>query len=270
MKRPEDQARAFDVWASGSAYEAYVGRWSRLVAREFLAWLDAPAGRQWLDVGCGTGSLVQTILDTAEPARVTGVDRSEGFIATARQQIRDPRVDFRVGDAQRLPLETASVDAAVSGLVINFVPQPALAAAEMARATRRGGTAAAYVWDYAGEMQFMRHFWNAAVALDPAAAELDEGPRFLLNHPGPLRDLFSSSGLEEVEVRAIDIPTHFKDFDDYWLPFLGGQGPAPAYALSLSEERRAALREQLRRNLPYASDGSIPLLARAWAVRGVR
>ena len=140
----------------------------------------------------------------------------------------------------------------------------------MARAAKPGGLVAAYVWDYASKMQFMRQFWNAAVALDPFAADLDEGRRFPLCNPGPLTDLFHSVGLTDVEVRPIDIWTVFKDFDDYWLPFLGSQGPAPGYAMSLSEERRTALRERIRATLPFAPDGSIPLLARAWAVRGVR
>jgi hypothetical protein len=65
------------------------------------------------------------------------------------------------------------------------------------------------------------------------------------------------------------VPTVFKDFDDYWNPFLGGQGPAPSYAMSLNEERRAALREKIRVDLPIANDGSISLIARAWAVKGL-
>jgi SAM-dependent methyltransferase len=150
------------------------------------------------------------------------------------------------------------------------VPQPERVVAEMARAVRPGGAVAAYVWDYAGNMQLMRHFWNAAAALDPAAAQLDEGRRFPICHPDRLAELFRGAGLKGVAARPIDIPTDFRAFDDYWQPFLGGQGPAPSYAMSLSEERRAALRERLRGALPTAIDGSIPLVARAWAVRGAR
>jgi hypothetical protein len=128
---------------------------------------------------------------------------------------------------------------------------------------------AAYLWDYAGEMKFMRHFWDAAVALDPAARDFDQGALYLICKPGPLEALFRSAGIEEVEVRAIDVPTVFRDFDDLWSPFLGGTGPAPGYVASLSEERRAALRERIRADLPIAADGSIPLVARAWAVRGM-
>lgn len=267
MKLPSQRAEA---WASGGSYEPYVGRWSRLVAREFLTWLGLPAGSRWLDVGCGTGALSQTILQTASPGKVKGVDRSDGYIAFAQAQIQDERMEFEVGDAQALPVETGAYDAVVSGLVLNFVPQPEQAVAEMARAARPGGKMALYVWDYAGKMQFMRHFWNAAAALDPAAYPLDEGRRFPICQPEPLQSLFEMVGLKEVEVCPLDIPTDFRDFDDYWTPFLGGQGPAPGYAMSLSEESRAALRERIRAALPFALDGSIPLVARAWAVRGVR
>ena len=257
-----------DIWASGAAYEPYVGRWSRLVAQEFLAWLAVPGGSRWLDVGCGTGALSQTILEMASPKEVLGVEASAGYIAYAREQIKDARARFEVGDARALPVETATFDAVVSGLVLNFVPQPEAAVAELARAARSGGMVAAYVWDYAGEMQLMRHFWNAATALDPAAIELDEGWRFPICRPEPLTQLFQDAGLRGVEVRAIDAPTNFRDFDDYWSPFLGGQGPAHAYAMSLSEERRTALRERIRAGLPVEPDGSIRLIARAWAVGG--
>jgi SAM-dependent methyltransferase len=257
------------VWAAGDTYEPYVGRWSRLVAREFVAWLGVAGGAAWLDVGCGTGALSQTVLEAADPAAVVGVDPSLGFLANARARLGGP-IRLAAADARRLPVADARVDAAVSGLVLNFVPDPAAAVAEMARVTRPGGRVAAYVWDYAGRMELIRRFWDAAVALDPAAGELDEGRRFGLCRPEPLARLFRGAGLVEVAGRAIEVPTRFRDFDDYWTPFLGGQGPAPGYALALDEGRRAALREALRARLPVAADGSIQLVARAWAVAGTR
>lgn len=259
-----------DPWVSGDNYEPYVGRWSRLVAHEFLKWLAIPTGSQWLDVGCGTGALSQTILQFAEPAKIKGIDWSEGFIAFAKEHTPDSRVQFDIGDAQSLTAETGSFDAAVSGLVLNFIPQPDRAVAEMKRVTRKGGLVAAYLWDYANRMQMIRHFFDAAVALDPNAVELDEGRRFPICQPDALSQLFESTGLHNVEVRPIEVATVFRDFDDYWSPFLGGQGPAPGYAMSLSDESRAALRERIRAGLPFASDGSIPLVAQAWAVRGER
>lgn len=258
-----------DVWASGNAYEPYVGRWSRLIAREFVAWLDVPTGRRWLDVGCGTGALSQVILECGAPGRVSGIDPSEGFVAYTKHRVASELADFRVGDAQVLPVADAEFDATVAGLVLNFIPDQAKAVAEMKRATRAGGIVAAYVWDYAGQMQMMRCFWDAAVALDAAATELDEGKRFPVCRPEPLSDLFRRAGLRDVATCALDAPTVFKDFDDYWSPFLGGQAPAPGYCMSLSEQQRAALRERIRASLPIRSDGSIHLIARAWAVRGI-
>ena len=149
-------------------------------------------------------------------------------------------------------------------------PRPQQAVNEMARVARSGGVVAAYMWNYAGKMQLMRHFWNAAAALDPAASELDEGRRFPICRPAPPEELFQQAGLCRVVVRPIDISTDFRDFDDYWGPFLGGQGPAPGYAMSLSKERRAVLRDRIRDALPFALDGSIPLVARAWAVCGAK
>ncbi len=259
-----------EEWASGDAYEPYVGRWSRLVAREFLNWLSVPAIATWLDVGCGTGALSETILKLADPKSVKGVDRSQGYVEFARSRVKDPRVHFELGDAQSLPVGSDAYDAAVSGLVLNFIPQPASMVAEMSRAVQPGGTVAAYVWDYAGKMQLMRHFWNAAAALDPAARDLDEGRRFPICDPDALIDLFQKAGLSKVEAAPIDIETDFEDFDDYWAPFLGGQAPAPSYAMSLDEEARVRLRERIRASLPYGINGSIPLVARAWAVKGCR
>jgi len=259
-----------DNWTAGDLYEGYMGRWSRLVAREFINWLAIPAGGGWLDVGCGTGALSQTVLQLTEPARIKGIDRSEGFVNFAREHVQDDRVRFEMGDAESLTDDSETFDAVVSGLVLNFIPHPERTLADMRRVTRTGGVVAVYVWDYAEGMQFIRHFFDAAIALDASAAEHDEGPRFPICRPDALRQLFESTGVRDVEVHSIEIPTVFRDFDDYWSPFLAGVGPAPAYAMSLSEEHRVALREQIRAGLPVSADGSIPLSARAWAARGKR
>jgi SAM-dependent methyltransferase len=257
-----------EVWSVGDAYESYVGRWSRRVAEAFVRWLDLPAGGHWLDVGCGTGALTATVLALADPAQVVGVDPSEGFLSAARARIVDPRSTFQVGDARSLPRPDRRFDAVVSGLALNFVPDAHRAVAEFVRVAASGGVAAAYVWDYAEGMAMMRYLWDAATDLDPAAAELDEGSRFPLCRPEPLRQLWTGAGLDAVAVQAIEVPTVFADFDDFWTPFLGGQGPAPGYVMSLTEDRRRALRDRLRARVPVSADGSVPLTARAWAVRG--
>ncbi|HUR75722.1 MAG TPA: class I SAM-dependent methyltransferase [Sporichthya sp.] len=251
-----------DTWAAGAAYEPFIGRWSRPVAAEFISWLAVPAGRRWLDVGCGTGALTELVLATGVPSQVVGIDPSPGFVRHAAAHVRDRRARFDVGSAAALP--DGPFDVIVSGLVLNFVPDPAAALAAM-RAAAPDGLIAAYVWDYAEGMGLLREFWDAAVRLDPEAAPLDEAVRFPLCQPEPLEHLWHQSGLHEVAVRAIEIPTLFGGFDDFWSPFLGGQGPAPSYVTGLSERRRSALREALRSRL---GDGVIRMRARAWAVRG--
>ena len=137
--------------------------------------------------------------------------------------------------------------------------RPAMRSPRCAASSRPGGTVALYVWDYAGEMELMRHFWDAAAALDPAAARAGRGHALPALPARAARGAVRDAGLVAVETRPIDVPTVFADFDDYWSPFLGGQGPAPGYCMSLPEERRAALRERLRgrcrsRRRPHRAD----------------
>jgi SAM-dependent methyltransferase len=216
----------------------------------------------------GTGALVEGILATSEPKSVFAIDRSQGFLAAARASIPDQRVRFAVADATALPWASASCAATVSGLVLNFVSDAVAMAREMVRVTRPNGQVAAYVWDYSGGMEMMRHFWDAAIEVNPADAALDQAERFPLCQPEPLRTLFQQAGLTGVAVRSIAIPTVFRDFDDYWLPFLGKQGSAPTYLASLDGETRDRIREALQARLLTAADGSITLTAQAWAVQG--
>ncbi len=258
-----------DTWSSGDLYEPYVGRWSRPVAARFVEWLAPTPMARWLDVGCGTGALTDAVLSTAEPAQILGVDPSIGFLDRAWARVHDDRAEFQVGEALSLPVGDGSADYVVSGLVLNFIPDPAAAVAEMCRAAADGATIAAYVWDYADGMQMIRQFWDAAVALDPAAARLDEAVRFSICRPEPLGRLFAAAGLADVAGRDIVVPTEFADFDDYWTPFLSGQAPAPGYCMSLDDADRERLRDRLRAALAPAG-GPIQLTARAWAVKGTR
>ncbi|MFJ9245848.1 class I SAM-dependent methyltransferase [Streptomyces sp. NPDC101776] len=261
------EKRRYDVWAAGDAYERYMGRWSRRVAGEFVARLSCPPGARWLDVGCGTGALTATIADRCRPRTVVGLERSLGFVTSARG-IVPTATCFAVADAGSLPLHDAVFDVAVSGLMLNFLAAPADSVREAARVVRPGGLVAAYVWDYADGMAFLRHFWDAAKATDPSAAELDEGRRFPVCRPEPLREMWTAAGLLDVAVSAVEVPTAFADFTDLWEPFLAGQGPAPGYVAALAAPSRDRLREALRASVPTQPDGSIALTARAWAVRG--
>ena len=256
-----------DTWERGSPNENYIGRWSRRIAPLFLSWLDQPANRRWLDVGCGTGALSAAVLDRCAPGRLIGVEPSEGFRTLAAQNLGSQLVVL-AGDAAALPLDSRTCDVVVSGLVLNFVPDLSKVLAEMMRVAVPGGTIAAYVWDYAGRMEIIKSFWDAAVSLDQAASPLHEGVRFPVCNPSALKDAFERAGLGRVETTSLEVTAEFADFEDYWGPFLGGQGPAPAYAMSLSDGKRAALRARLEAALPAGANNTICLPARAWAVRG--
>jgi SAM-dependent methyltransferase len=259
---------AADRWGAGEKYESFMGRWSRVLAARFVRLVPVPAGSDWVDVGCGTGALSGAVLALASPRSVLGVDPAPGFVDHVRHVIDDPRFRAEVAEATALGLADNSVDAVVSSLVLNFVPDAVAALVEGRRVVRPGGVVGGFVWDYAEGMGMLRVFWEAAVELDDDARSAAEGVRFTLCHPEPLRQALLEAGLSEVHVEAIDATARFDGFDDYWSPFLGGQGPAAGYVARLGQDRQAALRERLREQLPTAPDGSIQLGLRAWAFWG--
>ena len=259
-----------DRWSSGDAYEIWMARWSRLLASQFLDWLAVPPASSWLDVCCGTGIITAAIVERCRPARVVGVDRTPPLVDFARRHRPAPRVAYELADAMALPFAEHTFDACVSGLGLNFIADPARALEEFRRVTRPGGIIAAYVWEYSGQARFLREFWDAAIALDPEAAAHDQGRRFPICTPQGLETAFDEAGLEDIAVRPLEITTCFETFDDYWQPFLLGQGSGPTYLAARNEAVRSAIRDRLRATLPAASDGSITLAARALAIRSSR
>ncbi|MBD0278959.1 MAG: methyltransferase domain-containing protein [Flavisolibacter sp.] len=256
-----------DTWNSSDPYEYFMGRWSTLIAPEFLDWLNAPHHLAWLDVGCGTGALSEAIYRKCQPATLCCMDPSAGFLEKAKERLSGA-ADFIIGDASHIQKVNHSFDIVVSGLALNFFPDLTPAFSEMKRVLREKGTIAAYVWDYADRMEFLRLFWDAACALDPDARNLDEGVRFPICHPNNLSNAFEEAGLKYVATTYLQINTIFRNFDDYWNPFLGGQGPAPGYLASLPEQLQQELKAKVQKKLPFEKDGSIRLLARAIAVQG--
>jgi SAM-dependent methyltransferase len=254
---------AKDRWAGGESYELFMGRWSRFLAQSFVDWLAIPPERHWLEIGCGTGSLTAQVCERSLPASVLAIDSSPQFVAHARASLAGKPVEFLVAAAEALPERRGGYDAVVSSLVLNFLPDPRAAAISMRKVVTKDGVIGACVWDYAAGMGFRRHFWDAAVALDPTAHRHDEGERFAVCSPDALEAVFRGAGFGYVNVDSLEIVTHFRDFDDFWRPFNGGPGPAPAY---LSDQQRALVR-RLQSTLPREPDGSILLTARAWAVR---
>jgi SAM-dependent methyltransferase len=259
-----------DRWTSGSHYDQWMGRWSRLLAQEFLRWLNLPTGLRWIDVCCGSGVITEAIVESNVPASVAGIDVSAEQIHFARQHRSQPSVTFEIADATALPFPDSSFDVTVCGLGLNYVPSPSHGLDEFCRVTRPGGTVAVYLWDYAAGARFLREFWDAAIAVDSEAAASDQALRFPICTEEGLRSIFEQAKLEELSLTALDVVTRFTSFDDYWEPLLTGQGSAPNYLATQEKKIQAAIRERLRATLPANAHGAIELPARAWAIRGRR
>jgi SAM-dependent methyltransferase len=249
----------FDVAAD--AYDRFMGRYSRLLSPQLADLAGVREGQRAVDVGCGPGALTAELVRRLGPASVAAVDPSAPFVAAVRE--RYPGVDVHQASAERLPFPADAFDAALAQLVVHFMSDPVAGLAEMARVTRPGGVVAACVWDHAGGMGPVSQFWRAARDLDP---DVDDESHMAGTREGHLAELFEAAGLREVEGTTLSAPLEHASFEEWWEPFTRGVGPAGAYVATLDAERRAALRERLRRQLPPEP---FVLDARAWAARGV-
>lgn len=237
------------------------------MAPVFLKWLNAPTDKKWLDIGCGTGALSKVIEESYSPQSLACVDPTSAFLEKAKSRI-SANNKFRIGGAENIPFESDNFDVIVSGLAMNFFPDLDKALREMKRVSKSNGVIAAYVWDYAGRMDFLRVFWDAAYQVDKASENLDEGNRFTICNRKKLATSFENAGLNDIKTTELDINTVFVNFDDFWNPFLGGQGPAPSFLATLPDIKKNALKNLIRKKLPVESNGSIKLIGRAIAIRG--
>lgn len=257
------------MFADAEAYQRFMGRWSTLLAPLLVDFSNIRDGGRILDVGSGTGALAFAVARLRSHCQVLGIDPSQQYVAYAGSKNPAPdRVRFETGDAQQLQFPNAAFDASVSLLVFNFIPDAKKALREVTRVTKPGGTVSAAVWDYGEGMRMLRVFWDAAGAIDPSGKQLDEA-HMPLCRSGELAALWKDGGLEQVSERPIEITTRFQSFDDYWSPFLLGQGPAGAFVQKLRSDARQAMRADTMRRLKLPSgDAPFSLPARAWAVRG--
>ena len=250
---------------SAEAYDRHIGRYSRELARGLIAAADVRPSQLALEAGCGPGGLTAELVDLLGADRVTAIDPSPPFVEACRRRL--PGVRVEVGRAEGLPFADGEFDRALAQLVVNFMEDPHAGVGEMRRVTRPGGTVAAAVWDYAGEMTLLRRFWDAAAAVDAAAVERDEGRCMPFCTPGELERLWAAAGLAEVSVSPLVVRARYEGFEDLWEPLEHGVGPSGAYAASLPADRRRALAEELRRRLEVAEQ-PFELSARAWIASG--
>jgi ubiquinone/menaquinone biosynthesis C-methylase UbiE len=255
------------MWNDADGYEAYVGHWSRALAPRFVTWLALPTGLTWLDVACGTGALTAAILAQREPKEVVGVDSSAEYLASAQANCLGPQSRFITGDAHVLPFPSSSFSVAVSGLALNFISSER-ALAEQHRVVHPGGTIAAYVWDYAGEYEFVRRLWDAAVRLDPRAVAYDPGRKSTICSQQNLHEALREAGCTEIETCAFDDFGTFPSREAYWHAFDGRQGSSAEYLSLLTDQERLRLRHAVLSALP--SEGPVKLKVRALAVKGIR
>lgn len=249
---------SFDVAAD--AYDAFMGRYSALLASQMADLGGIPAGGRVIDVGCGPGALTAELVRRVGAANVSAVDPSEPFVAAAQDRHRG--VDVRRATAEELPYPAATFDAALAQLVVHFMSDPVAGIREMARVTRPGGAIVACVWDFAGGRSPLSAFWTAVRTMDPAN---DGEDRYAGARDGHLLEIFTTAGVHDVEQHVLEADLTHPRFEDWWDPFSRGVGPAGAYAKSLDDERRADLRERTRQLL---AAGPFTIRARAWAARG--
>lgn len=218
-----------------------------------------------LDVGSGPGALSAELASRLGAGDVAAVEPSSAYAEACRERV--PGATVVVGSAEALPFPDGAFDRVLAQLVLNFLPDPDAGLAEMRRVARPGGTVAAAVWDYADGMTLLRRFWDAAVALDPAAAARDEGG-FALCTPDELAAAWSAAGLLDVATDGIEVAAAYADFEDLWRPLATGAGPAGAHVAGLPAPAREELAAELRRRLGVDPQAPFELRARAWLVRG--
>ncbi|PHP64577.1 SAM-dependent methyltransferase [Zhengella mangrovi] len=256
----------YDAWSAGQNYEHYMGRWSRVIATQFVDWLSPEPQLDWLELGCGTGALTSAILSRCSPKTITITDFSRDFVEHTSGLISDSRAVFEIADAQSLRFPDATFDAVASALTLNFIADMALGLSQMRRVAKPGGVIAFYVWDYpGGGMGFIDAFWKAAVSIVPAASSLDEARRFPFCSEDGIKDLCDTAGLGDFAISAIETETEFADFEAFWRPFTLGAGPAPGFCRSLTDRKLAELKDTL--GTMVGNEGPIRMPARAWAVQ---
>jgi SAM-dependent methyltransferase len=254
-------AECFD---DSEAYERFMGSWSRAACSVFLEWVAAPSGSRWLDVGCGTGILVEKILEASSPAAIVGVDPSLAQVEHAARRLGSPRARFQAADAQALPFADAAFDVVAAALAINFIPDRPRALAEMRRVARAGGIVAGFVWDFAEERS---PSWPMRKGLRAVGAEVPAVPGTADSRLEPLCELFGQAGLTGIETRTFEVSGSFPDFDDFWQAQMPSYSPMTRMIAAMPEAQRAKLKRAVREALPVLPDGALGYAARANAIK---
>jgi SAM-dependent methyltransferase len=254
-------------FTDGEAYERLMGRWSRLVGKQFLNWIKVPHNKSWLDAGCGNGAFTEEICAISQPSSIIGVDPADAQLAFARTRPGLKDVVFQVGDAQALPFYDVQFDASVMALAISFVPDAAKAVAELSRVTRSGGTVATYMWDLPGGGLPLAPIYRTLKTI----GHLPPMPsNAAVSRIEALQALWIEAGLTAVETTVLKIEVAFNDFEDFWESNTIRIGPQGKFMDSLDVSVVAQLKQELKSSMPVQSDGRILYGAYANAVKGIK
>jgi len=254
---------------NAETYEQLMGRWSRRLAPELIAFSGFHHGDTVVDVGCGTGSLTFALI-AAGAGSVQGIDFSQAYVDFAQARINGEPVVVQRGDAGAMPYRAGEFDRALCQLVLQFVPDAGSVVAEMRRVVRPGGTVTAAVWDHFGGYVIQRMLWDTAAVLDPAA-DVGRGEMLAVpvSRPGGMGDLWREHGLIDVMESAITIRMEYAAFDDFWAPIAAGEGRVGSYVAGLASGSRATLEHHVRRAyLGQQPDGPRSFAALALVCRG--
>src|SRR4051812_21068403 len=220
-----------------------MGRYSVRLAPEFAAFAGIAADQRVLDVGAGTGALTAEIVSRTEPKHVAAAEPSAEFVAALRARL--PGVDVKEAPAEQLPWPDGAFDAALAQLVVSFMADAPAGVAEMRRVVRGGGVVAACVWTR-DQVEMLSAIDRARLVVAPDTPERS-GQRF--RGEGELADLLEGAGLREIASTTLDVEATYTGFDDFWNALDAGVGPAGEWVNLLNDEQRAALPDELYRQL---------------------
>ena len=248
----------------GSAYDRFMGRWSRVIGNQFLRWLEPEPGRRWLEIGCGTGVFTEVLLDAVAPQSLIAVDPAVAQIDYARQRLAGRAADIRIADAQNLPFSQSEFDFIVSALALNFIPERERAACEMRRVCRPGGWVAGYVWDFAADRS---SGWPLRSGFRKIGVEPPQVPGAEVTSMEALTRLFAQAGLDQIEARSVEVTAEFANFDEYWRSQTPAFTPQGRLVSELTPSQREILIDAVRAALPTHSDGKVFYSAHANAIK---
>ncbi len=247
------------MFESDTAYDAFMGRYSRRLAPLFADFSGLTADASAVDVGAGTGALTGEL--AARGVRVAAADPSAPFVDAMRARL--PMVDAQVAAAEELPWPDESFDSALAQLVVSFMRDAPAGVLEMRRVVKQGGTIAVCMWDRRG-MEMLAAVRRAQQALGP-----DDPPADVRYRTAEEIESLFGDGFGDSHTELLEVDSSYAGYDEFWEALSGGAGPAGTWLASLDDERREAAYAEIHRQFGEPA-GPFTLRAKAWATRATR